>query len=57
MEDRAEHEVDPSEVEDRLKALAELGILVPPQGELEPIEPLVTPKQSVVEILIEDRKR
>ncbi len=43
--------------ESKLKLMEELGLLVPPEGELEPLEPLVTPKQSISEILIEDRKR
>ena len=43
--------------ESKLKLMEELGLLVPPEGELEPVEPLVTPKRSVSEILIEDRKR
>ncbi len=45
------------DLESKLKLMEELGLLVPPEGELEPVEPLVTPKRSVSEILIEDRKR
>ena len=43
--------------ESKLKLMEELGLLVPPEGELVPAEPLVTPKRSISEILIEDRKR
>jgi len=45
------------EPEAKLQLMVELGLLVPPEGELEPIEPLVTPKQSIADILIADRKR
>jgi len=43
--------------EAKLKLMEELGLLVPPEGELEAIEPLVTPKQSIAEMLVADRKR